>query len=71
MPYVMIHMGEGKTLDQKRAVARDITEVLCKDLDLPFKEGIQIEFTEFPATNLARGGVLGIDMNYQLSEKSK
>lgn len=71
MPHVTVHLSEGTTLDQKRAVARDITEVLVKDLELPFKDGVQIEFLEFPSTNLALGGILGIDRDASFLKKSK
>ena len=60
MPQVQITMLEGRTLDQKRRVARRITEVLVEDAGAS-REAISISFVEVPKENYASAGVLIVD----------
>jgi 4-oxalocrotonate tautomerase len=57
MPEVYIYMVEGRTVDQKRTVAREVTDVLIKNLDVP-PEAVVVQFVEASRDSKARGGVL-------------
>jgi len=57
LPEVYIYMVEGRTVDQKRAVAREMTDVLIRNLNVP-PEAVVVQFVEAPRDSKARGGVL-------------
>ncbi len=60
MPHVQITLLEGRTDDQKRRVARRVTEVLVEEAGAQPK-AVSVAFIEVPATNFARNGVLIAD----------
>jgi 4-oxalocrotonate tautomerase len=51
MPYVAVRMVKGITLEQKRALVRDVTEVVAKNLGCP-PQSVAIELEEFPPENM-------------------
>jgi 4-oxalocrotonate tautomerase len=57
MPEVYIYLAEGRTVDQKRKVAREVTDVLVENLSVP-PEVVVVQFVEAPRNSKARGGVL-------------
>jgi 4-oxalocrotonate tautomerase len=57
MPEVYIYVAEGRTVDQKRTVAREVTDVLIKNLNVP-PEVVVVQFVEASRDPKARGGVL-------------
>ena len=57
MPEVYIYLAEGRTVDQKRKVAREVTDVLIKNLSVP-PEVVVVQFVEASRDSKARGGVL-------------
>jgi 4-oxalocrotonate tautomerase len=57
MPEVYIYVAEGRTVDQKRTVAREVTDVLIKNLNVP-PEVVVVQFVEASRDSKARGGVL-------------
>jgi 4-oxalocrotonate tautomerase len=60
MPQVQIVMLEGRTEEQKRRLARRITEVLEEEAGAR-REAVSVSFIEVPAENYASGGVLVAD----------
>jgi 4-oxalocrotonate tautomerase len=60
MPDVHITWLEGRTVDQKRKVARRITEVLLEEAGAK-SESTHIVFVDVPTTNFASGGVTVAD----------
>ncbi len=60
MPIVHIHMWKGKTVDQKRAMAKEVTDALCKTLDVT-PDMVIIQVIELPKENVAVAGKLTSD----------
>jgi len=60
MPQVKIVMLEGRTTEQKRKVAKRITDVLVEDANAN-RDAISISFVEVSAENYASGGLLIAD----------
>jgi 4-oxalocrotonate tautomerase len=60
MPQVQIVMLQGRTEEQKRRVARRVTEVLEEEAGAR-REAISISFIEVPAESYASAGVLVSD----------
>jgi len=60
MPQVTIKCVEGRTIDQKRGLVKDITEAFIKHFDVG-GDHLVIEIIEFSRDNLARAGQLFID----------
>jgi len=57
MPEIYVHAVEGRTLDQKRALVRDITEAVVKNFNVN-AESVMVQIVESPKHNKAKGGVL-------------
>lgn len=60
MPFVHIHMWEGRTVDQKRALTKAVTDAMIEHADAR-PDGLHIAISEYPLENWARAGVLGVD----------
>jgi 4-oxalocrotonate tautomerase len=60
MPVVQITMLAGRTVEQKRKIARRITEVFVEEAGVR-REAITIAFHEVSKENYAAGGVLIAD----------
>lgn len=60
MPHVQITWVEGRSVEQKRAIAERITNVLI-EYGKAKRENIHVAFHDVPATNYAEAGVLVID----------
>jgi 4-oxalocrotonate tautomerase len=57
MPEVYVHAVEGRSLDQKRALVKDITAAVVKNFDVP-ADAVLVEIVETAKGNKAKGGVL-------------
>lgn len=57
MPEIYVHAVEGRTLDQKRALVRDITEAVVKNFNV-HADSVMVQIVESPKHNKAKGGVL-------------
>ncbi|MCX5516711.1 4-oxalocrotonate tautomerase [Kaistia algarum] len=57
MPEVIVYAVEGRTLEQKRGLVRDITDAVVKNFGAA-PEGVTIQIVEAPKTDKAKGGVL-------------
>lgn len=60
MPFVVVHLWEGRTTEQKRALTRAITDAMVTHADAR-PDGLHVAIQEYPKENWARAGVLGID----------
>lgn len=57
MPEVYVHAVEGRTVEQKRALVKDITDAVVKHFHVP-ADAVMVEFVETAKINKAKGGVL-------------
>jgi 4-oxalocrotonate tautomerase len=57
MPEIYIHAVEGRTLDQKRALVREITAAVVKNFNVS-PESVMVQIIESAKENKAKGGVL-------------
>jgi 4-oxalocrotonate tautomerase len=57
MPEVYVHAIEGRTLDQKRALIKDITDAVVRHFKVD-PEAVMVQIMESPKTHKAKGGVL-------------
>ena len=57
MPEVIIEMMQGRSLDQKRALVKDITDAIVRHCEAP-ADAVTIIIHENPRTDKAKGGVL-------------
>lgn len=62
MPTIMINWLEGKSDDVKRKVARDITNVVAKDIGVA-EEKVTIIINDLHKNNFAKSGTLACDEN--------
>ena len=60
MPTVMIFADEGRTIDQKRGLVKDITDAVCKNFAVS-PEAVSILLREGKKENRAKAGKLVID----------
>jgi len=61
MPEVVIYIVEGRTLDQKRGLVKDITDAVVKNTGTT-AEQVTVSLVETLRTNKAKGGVLFSEM---------
>ncbi|HEX7405056.1 MAG TPA: 2-hydroxymuconate tautomerase [Candidatus Nanopelagicaceae bacterium] len=61
MPFVQVHMWEGRSVDQKRALTKAITEAMVEFAGAS-AEHLHVVISEYPKTNWALAGKLGIDI---------
>lgn len=60
MPFVIVHMWEGRSLDQKRALTRAITDAMVEHAGAN-RDALHVVLQEYKRENWARAGVLGVD----------
>ena len=60
MPLVQITMLQGRTADQKRKIAKRVTDTLVEEAGAK-REGIVVTFNEVSKESYASGGELMID----------
>jgi len=61
MPIVQIDLLEGRTIDQKRALVKKVTEAITETAQCP-PEAVTIIIREMPPVNLGKAGKLRSDM---------
>ena len=54
---IYVHAVEGRSLDQKRALVKDITAAVVKHFDVA-PEAVLVQIVESAKENKAKGGVL-------------
>jgi 4-oxalocrotonate tautomerase len=57
MPEVYVHAVAGRSLEQKRALVKDITEAVVKNFKVG-ADAVMVEIIESAKENKAKGGVL-------------
>jgi 4-oxalocrotonate tautomerase len=60
MPLVTIKIIEGRTVEQKRGMAKDVTEAIVKNMGCP-AAAVHIDILELKQENYAQGGKLFSD----------
>jgi 4-oxalocrotonate tautomerase len=60
MPLVTIKIFEGRTTEQKRGMAKDVTEAIVKNMGCP-AAAVHIDILEMKQENYAQGGKLFSD----------
>jgi 4-oxalocrotonate tautomerase len=60
MPLIVVKMLEGRSVDQKRRLVREMTNVVVKYTGAP-EEQVDIIIEDYPKENWAKGGVLFTD----------
>ena len=61
MPEVVVYILEGRTLEQKRGLVKDITAAVVKNAGVPI-ESVTISLVETAKTAKGKGGVLFSEM---------
>ncbi len=56
MPEIIVYAVEGRTTEQKRALMKDITDVVVKNFTVP-AEAVVVQIVESPKTSKAKGGI--------------
>lgn len=62
MPEIIVYAVEGRTLEQKRALVRDITAATVKHFNVD-AEAVVVQIVESAKHNKAKGGVLFTERN--------
>jgi 4-oxalocrotonate tautomerase len=57
MPEIYVHAVKGRTLEQKRALIKDITDAVVRNFNAPI-DAVTVEIVEAEPTAKAKGGVL-------------
>jgi 4-oxalocrotonate tautomerase len=57
MPEVYVHAVEGRSVEQKRALIKDITDAVVKHFKVS-ADAVMVEIVESAKHNKAKGGVL-------------
>ena len=61
MPLVIVNMLEGRTIDQRRALVDNVTQAVCKSLDIT-PDRVQVILKDVSKTNWAKEGQLMADL---------
>ncbi|MEP7240698.1 MAG: tautomerase family protein [Devosia sp.] len=56
MPEVLVHLAEGRSPDQKKALMRDITDAVVRNLGVD-PQRVVVQIVESPKNSKSRGGV--------------
>ncbi len=68
MPLVHVHMAEGRTPAQKKALMNAITDAMVEHLGAP-RESVRVWIGEFPNTDFMAGGELLADKQARLARE--
>jgi 4-oxalocrotonate tautomerase len=60
MPFVTVHMWEGRSVDDKRALTAAITRAMVEHAHAR-PDALHVVIQEYPLENWALNGVLGVD----------
>ena len=56
MPLITVKIIEGRTLEQKRGIAKDVTEAIVKNIGCP-ASAVNIDIVEMKPQNFSVGGI--------------
>jgi 4-oxalocrotonate tautomerase len=57
MPEVFVYAIEGRSLDQKRGLVKDITDAVVRNFNVT-ADAVMVQIVESPKTSKAKGGKL-------------
>lgn len=60
MPVVQIHLIQGRSVEQKRALVEKVTAAVCESVNVP-AESVHIMLTDMKREDYADAGVLHLD----------
>ena len=60
MPLVVVTADEGRTIEQKRGLVKDVTEAVCKNFNVK-PEAVSVYIREGKKENRGKAGKLAID----------
>jgi 4-oxalocrotonate tautomerase len=60
MPEIYVYAVEGRTIDQKRSLVKDITDAVVRNFKVP-AEAVMVQIMESPKDSKAKGGFLFSD----------
>ena len=60
MPILQMEILKGRTMEQKRAMAKKVTDAITETLNCP-KDAVRIIIREMETENFAHAGVLRVD----------
>jgi 4-oxalocrotonate tautomerase len=60
MPTVIVEADEGRTVEQKRGLVKDITDAVCKHFKVP-PEAVTVYIHEGRKENRGKAGKLAVD----------
>ena len=60
MPEIYVYAVEGRTMDQKRALVKDITDAVVRNFKVE-PGTVMVQIMESPKTSKAKGGILFSD----------
>lgn len=69
MPLVNVHMAEGRSADQKRALMDAITTAMEEHIGAP-RASVRVWINEFPNTSFMAGGELLADKQARLAAEA-
>jgi len=69
MPLVNVHMAEGRTAEQKRALMEAITAAMHEHVGAP-RESVRVWIDEFPNTDFMAGGEVLADKQARLAREA-
>ncbi len=56
MPEILVHIAEGRSVEAKKALMRDITDAVVRNFNVP-PERVIVQIVESPKDSKSRGGV--------------
>lgn len=69
MPLVNVHMAEGRSPEQKKALMEAITAAMTEHIGAP-RESVRVWIDEFPNTDFMAGGELLADKQARLAREA-
>ena len=61
MPEIVVYLLEGRSVEEKRALVKDVTAAVVKSIKVPI-ESVTVSLVETAKTDKGKGGVLFSDM---------
>jgi 4-oxalocrotonate tautomerase len=61
MPEIVVYLIEGRSLEEKRGLVKDVTAAVVKNIGVP-AEAVVVSLVEQPKTTKSKGGILFSDM---------
>ena len=70
MPVISVQFIEGRTYEQKKQIAKEITDVMVRNANVP-SESVSIYFHDMKKENMAKGGIMRPEEEALKAEKGK